>query len=372
MRFRSIFRTLFFVAYLTSVTVAYAADTIVLGQSAPLSGDNAAFGKDIRDGALAYFNLVNAAGGIGGKQIELVTLDDANDRKRAGENAATLLNVNRAVALFGFASATLSLDALPLAERLRAPVFATFTGAPVVRKSPVTFTIRPTYDQEMEKILEFWQTKGVQRVAVIHYDDEVGLQNLASVAERVKQRTNQPVMSVPIKRNATIADESIKKIIASDPELVVSTVASSHAAGTLEKLRNQSKFYYMSATSFVGSSQFLKLVGNKGAGVSITQVVPSPASVTIPVVVECRRALAAAKLSELNYTNLEACIAAKVLVEGMRKTSRDVTRGSLLNALQNLGNFDTGGFTIAFSRGSNHGSKWTDLTVITKAGTFGG
>lgn len=57
-----------------------------IGQSAPLTGSNAAFGKDIRDEALAHFKSVNARGGVGGKNIELVTLDDANDRKTAGAN----------------------------------------------------------------------------------------------------------------------------------------------------------------------------------------------------------------------------------------------------------------------------------------------
>jgi branched-chain amino acid transport system substrate-binding protein len=348
---------------------SFAADTIVIGQSAPLTGENAAFGKDIRAGALAYFKLVNEAGGIAGKQIELVTLDDANDRKRAGLNAAKLLDANQAVALFGFASATLSLDALPLAERVNAPVFATFTGASVVRKSPVTFTLRPTYEEETGKILDFWQSNGVQRVTVVHYDDEVGVQNFKSVSDQVKLRTNQPVKSVALKRNAAITDATIQSIIATDPELLLSTIASAPAASIVQELRKASKFYFVSSTSFVGASQFVGLVGAQGAGVSITQVVPSPSSLTIPVVVECRRALAGIKV-ELNYTNLEACIGAKVLVEGLRKVGRDASRVNLLNSLQNLGTFNTGGFNVTFNRASRHGSKWMELAVIGKNGGF--
>jgi branched-chain amino acid transport system substrate-binding protein len=351
------------------VSQAFAAESIVIGQSAPLTGDNAAFGKDIRDGALAYFKLVNDAGGIGGKKIELVTLDDGNDRKRAGENAAKLLSTNQAVALFGFASATLSLDALPLAEKAGAPVFATFTGASTIRSSAVTFTLRPTYEEETGKILEFWQSKGIQRVSVVHYDDEVGVQNFKSIAEQVKLRTNQPVKGIALKRNAAIEDAVIQSIVASDPELLLNTVASSPASKIVQELRKLNKFYLMSSTSFVGASQFVKLVGAQGAGVSITQVVPSHASLTIPIVAECRRALGALKV-ELNYTNLEACLGAKVLVEGLRRAVRDATRAGLLNALQNLGTYDAGGFSVTFNRASRHGSKWMELSVITKAGDF--
>ena len=110
----------------------------VVGQSAPLTGSNAAFGRDIRDGAAAYFKSVNAKGGVGGMPVELVTLDDKNDRKQAGVNTQQLLTTHDAVALFGFASATLSLDAMPQAEKAGVLFFAPFSGADPVRKpSPV-------------------------------------------------------------------------------------------------------------------------------------------------------------------------------------------------------------------------------------------
>ncbi len=106
MQLRASFRVLgsrLLLALACAVPAAHAQDAWVVGQSAPLTGSNAAFGKDIRDGALAYFKLVNARGGAGGKPIELVTLDDANDRKTAGANTQKLLTANNAVALFGYA-----------------------------------------------------------------------------------------------------------------------------------------------------------------------------------------------------------------------------------------------------------------------------
>lgn len=150
----------------------------VIGQSAPLSGSNAAFGTDIRDGALAYFKSVNAKGGVDGRQIELVWLDDKNDRKLAGANAQKLLQENKVSALFGFASATLSLDAMPLAEKADVLFFAPFSGANPVRKaSPVVFTLRASYPEELEKMLAFWTGAGLKQLVVIHYDDEGRLRN---------------------------------------------------------------------------------------------------------------------------------------------------------------------------------------------------
>ena len=127
---------------------AQAQEKWVIGQSAPLSGGNAKFGQDIHDGAAAWFAVLNAKGGVNGRQIELQTLDDRNDRKQAGINAAQLLENKDLLALFGFASATLSLDALPLAEKKGVAFFGPFSGAnPVRTNSPVLFTVRASYGE---------------------------------------------------------------------------------------------------------------------------------------------------------------------------------------------------------------------------------
>src|SRR3954471_1178686 len=141
-----------FALLLSLALPAAAADKILIGNSAPLSGSNAEIGKDIVDGANAYFRKVNEAGGINGKQVELVSLDDKNDRKTAGANANKLLNAQNVVALFGFASATLSLDAMPVVKEKRVPFFAPFTGADAIHKqNQYVFVTRASYADELEK-----------------------------------------------------------------------------------------------------------------------------------------------------------------------------------------------------------------------------
>src|SRR5881628_2833148 len=100
------------------------ATTIVIGQSAPLTGANAELGNDIRNGALAYFSKVNAAGGVHGRKIELATLDDANQVPRAEANTKKLVEEQGVFALFGYASATLSRPALPFVDKNKVPFLA--------------------------------------------------------------------------------------------------------------------------------------------------------------------------------------------------------------------------------------------------------
>ena len=372
MNFNSRIRILAVAALASASLTAHSADTIVVGQSAPLSGANAEIGNDIRNGALAYFQKVNAAGGINGKTIELVTLDDKNDRKTAGLNAAKLVNENRVVALFGFASATLSLDAMQLVAVKKVPFFAPFTGADIMRKqSPYVFTVRASYEEELEKILTFWSSLGLQRVTVIHYDDEVGNQNFKTVADFMQKASKQST-GIKIKRNAAIEQATLDAIIKSDPQIVVLTTLYGPAADIIRRLKEQNKPYMFSSLSFIGASQFAKAAGAEASGVSVASVVPMPTNLSIPVVKECDEAIKKLPNAQLSFTSLESCIAAKVLVEGMRRVvgAQGVTRESLYKGLQGLGNYDAGGYVVSFGPGARHGSHFVDLSVITKSGAF--
>src|SRR4029077_9361333 len=104
------------------------APAVVFGQSAPLTGATAELGNDIRNGALAYFKQVNDAGGVHGRKLELVSLDDAHQVQRAEANTIELVEKRRVFALFGYASATLSRPALPVVEKHNVPFLAPFTG----------------------------------------------------------------------------------------------------------------------------------------------------------------------------------------------------------------------------------------------------
>lgn len=355
-------------ASLLAAGVSQAQDAWVVGQSVPLSGSNAAFGKDIRDGALAYFKSVNAKGGVGGRPVELVSLDDKNDRKLAGANAQKLIQENKAAALFGFASATLSLDAMPLAEKADVLFFAPFSGANPVRKaSPVVFTLRASYPEELEKMLAFWTGLGLKQVVVVHYDDEVGKQNLAAVAEYLAKQGKQP-QAFSIARNAKIEQAQIDSLVKLKPEVMINTVLSGPAAEISRQLVSRGLMVPTSSLSFVGAQQYITAAGEAASGVSIAQVVPNP-NAPVPVVRECAKALQDAGITvPMNSTHLEACIGAKVLTEAMRRAKKTGSSESLLASMRNLGIYDAGGFTVSYGPSKQHGSKFVELAMVSRDG----
>jgi branched-chain amino acid transport system substrate-binding protein len=362
-------RTLFSALLLAACSAGgLAQEAWIVGQSAPLTGSNGAFGRDIRDGALAYFKAVNARGGVAGKTIELVTLDDTNDRKVAGSNTQKLLAERGAVALFGYASATLSLDAMPQADKAGVLFYAPFSGANPVRQAPpVVFTLRASYADELEKMLAFWTGIGARQVVVVHYEDEVGKQNLGIVADYLKKQGKE-VRAFPLQRNSSFQATDVERLVQMRPDVIINTVLSTPAADLSKFLVARSLQIPMSSLSFVGAQQYIRAAGEAGSGVSIAQVVPNP-SARLPIVAECARVLQDAGVNPpMNSTQLEACIGAKVLTEAMRRAKKPTDARALLTSMQSLGRYDLGGFSVNYSAGQNHGSKYVELGMVTRDG----
>ena len=177
-------------------TPGVTARSIVIGQSAPLTGSNAELGNDIRNGALAYFQKINDAGGVHGRRIELVTLDDGNAVPRSEANTKKLVEEQSVFALFGYPSATLSRPALPFVAKHNVPFLGPFTGADPMRVfNKHVYNMRASYADELEKIVDHFVPLGVKRFSIVYYDDVVGKENLSAVERALAKRGLKPVSS---------------------------------------------------------------------------------------------------------------------------------------------------------------------------------
>jgi branched-chain amino acid transport system substrate-binding protein len=357
-------RKLFCIVLMVASPLAFAAD-IVVGQSAPLTGSNADLGNDIRNGALAYFKKINDGGGLAGSHIKLVTLDDRNETRMAADNTQKLLDNEGAVALFGYASSTLSIPAMPAVAERKVAFFAPFTGADTIRKqNEYVYTVRATYADEIQKIINFWGNLGSTRVTVLHYDDPVGKQNFDTVAAVLKKFNRVPV-SVAIKRNADISDADFQAVAASEPNVLVITTLYAPAAQMVKRLKGAGRATMVTSLSFAGASQLAKALGPDATGVSVSLTVPTPRSTTVPVVRECNEAwTAAGQKDPMSVTALESCIAAKVLVEGMRRSGKDISRSALLKSLSALGRYDAGGYVVDFKPTFHHGGSYVGMALL--------
>ena len=343
------------------------AHSVLIGQSAPLTGANAELGNDIRNGALAYFRKVNDAGGVHGRKIELVTLDDVNQVPRAEANTIELVEKRGVFALFGYASATLSRPALPTVEKHRVPFLSPFTGADPMRVfHKQVYNMRGSYAEELDKIVEHFVPLGVKRFAIVHYDDVVGRENFTAVDRALKKRNLAPVAVAAWKDRAKPDIEGgLKEIIKGQPDVVILTTLYKATADFVRAARKAGFHAQMASNSFPGASPLAKELGADGAGLIVATVVPPPTKRSLPIVQEYQAAIE--KLlgkKEFSFTSLESYIAAKVTVEAMRRAGPGLARESFQRALDGMKGYDTGGYLVNFSPTDHNGSSFVELTVL--------
>ncbi|MGC2518560.1 MAG: ABC transporter substrate-binding protein [Burkholderiales bacterium] len=346
--------------------------TVLIGQSGPLSGSNKEFGIDIRDGVLSCFKKVNDAGGVNGRKLELITLDDANDAKRAGENGRILIEERGVLALFGYASATLSLPALPFAEKNKVAFVGPFTGAEPMRAfRREVYNIRASYADELEKIVDFYAITGMKRFSVIHYDDAIGKENLAAVELALTKRGLKPVSIGTLKRNQTDLGGAVAEVVKSSPDVIIATTLYKTTADFIKQVRKAGAGAQFASTSFVGASALAEELGPQGLGVVVAQVVPPYSKSSVGIVKEYQAAIENhLGKKDYSFTSLEAYIGAKVLVEAIRRAGPNPTRENLFKALDSMHNVDIGGYIVDFSPTNHNGSKFVDLTAISRQGRF--
>lgn len=356
---------------LAGTSGAWAQD-IVIGQSVALSGSNADIGRDMRDGALAVFNKVNASNTLG-RRIQLVTLDNANNRQRAAENTQQLLNQHGALVLFGYNSATNSVDALPLVAQNNMLFFAPFSGAAKMRAHANVYTIRASYKDEAAKIIESKRNVGSDSAVILHYDDEVGRGNLESVASAFTEAGLTKFRGVAVKRGAPMDAAAIDGILKDPPHYVLATTQFSIVNDFLKASTERGASVPVAALSFVNPDELAESAGGLARGTIVSQVMPSPRGsnqIAVPLVKECAEALQALNGSKLNYTSLESCIAAKTLVAALKKAGPKITRESVLQSMATLGRVDLNGFSLNYGPNSHNGSNWVELTILSRGNRF--
>jgi branched-chain amino acid transport system substrate-binding protein len=347
-------------------------NSILLGQSAAFSGPAAQLGIEMNAGAVAYFDYINKQGGVNGRTISVKTRDDRYEGNLAAENTRKLIEEDKVFALFAYVGTPTSAAALPIFTEAKVPFVGPFTGAELLRNplNRYVFNVRASYYDETEKIVEQLVSTGIQRIAVFYQNDSYGKAGLTGVEIAMKKRNLAIAATGTVERNTVDVGAAVKAIAAVQPDAVVMISAYTSIAEFVRQMKKAGSAAQFHNVSFVGSKALSNALGPEGYGVVISQVVPFPWYPGVPVVKEYQRILKISGNTNYSFGSLEGYLAAKVMVEGLRRAGRDLTRESLIAALESMNNVDFGGFVVSFSRTSHAGSDYVELTMIGRDGNF--
>lgn len=360
------------VAALAATGVALAQDgvsksSIVLGQSLALTGPGSALAAPFYQGAKLHFDQVNAAGGIGGRRIELVTLDDRGDPQTTVANTRKLLEQG-VLALFGYSGSPQLTAAYPLVKDTDILMFAPMAAADEFRGAlyPNVYTLRPGYSEEAAAITRHAETLGARKLAILHASDGESLAALDS-AERTMSGLGANLVAKAAMSSGSVAT-GVDKALAARPESVLVIGDASGAAAAVRDLRAKGFRGPIYGFSNTGESLLAQALGSGGAGVVVVRVVPKSDTAKIPVVRELIADAQAAGLGRPNVYMLEGYIAARVFTEALRRVPRgEPNRARLKKALDSLDDVNVGGFRVHFAE-ERVASKLVELSLIDSQG----
>ena len=341
---------------------------IVLGQSAAFSGPAMQLGTQFHAGARLWFDQLNAKGGVGGRQVEIRQLDDGYEPDRCVANTEKLIK-DEVFALFGYIGTPTSLAALPLATSARVPFIAPFTGAMGLREpfKREAFHLRASYDDETALIVKQLIELSQNRIGVFYQNDAYGKAGLSGVTKALAARQLKPVAEGTVERNSEDVAAAVAKLAKSGAQAIVQIGAYKACAAFIRQAKQAGyggKFYNV---SFVGTQALADELGKDGAGVVVSQVVPSPYNPARPV---SREFVAAAKQQgrvQANFSSMEGYLAAKLFTEGLKRAGGKPTREALIAALESI-NEDFGGYRVSFGPGNHVASKFVELSMLTGDG----
>jgi len=352
-----------------------AAQEIILGQVASktnlVTGAN---GRGMATGINVYLSAVNAAGGIGGKQVKLLSMeDDANAGKMLDATKQLVANKD-VVALLGYVntSGLAEIAKKNVLSESGIALVAPLQGDKGIVGADNFFPFRSGYPEEVTALVKEAVATQKKKIVVAWYNVTFGpaMQALAEAELKkagvtgtfVKVDAQQP----PEKFNDVMKDVSAA-VIKENPDAVIMLLSSRYVAELTKAIKNSAAANaQVYAMSVVWAADIVKTAGeDKARGAVIAQAVPFPYSATLPFVGEYQRAMKQyAPNEEISFPSLEGYAAAKITVEAIKRAGPNPTREKVLKALYSMGEYNLGGVYVDYSSKGRRGWGNVDLTII--------
>lgn len=318
-----------------------------------------------------WFDQVNAQGGVGGKSIEIKKLDDGYEPDRCAANTRQLIDEG-VFALFGYIGTPTSLAALPMVKAGKVPFIAPFTGAMGLREpyNKNVFHLRASYNDETALIVKQLTNLGLKKIAVFYQNDAYGKAGLDGMTLALGALNLKLVAQATVERNSVDVAGAVKTLLAAAPDAVVQISAYKSCAAFIRashKAGYGGTFYNV---SFVGTQALADELGKEGAGVVVSQVVPSPYNTARPITREFVDSIKkAGGDAQANFSSMEGYLAAKMFTEGLRRAGgKGATREGLILGLESIGSQSFGGFAVNLSSTHHVASSFVELSMLTGDG----
>ena len=319
-------------------------NSVLIGSCSALDGPARFLGNQTVLGATTYLHSINDEGGVFGRKVQLLAFDDGYDPDKAP--ACFKRMAREGVFALGFFVGTPTAKVyVPMAQEEKIPVVGLFTGAQMLYEPLKHYVVNVRasyYDETREQIDKLWDVN-IRKIAVIYQDDAFGKTVLDGVKLALQKHNSAPAGIGTFTRNTLDVDEGIKSAMATRPQGVVVVGPYAPVAAIVKKAHAAGWRPQFLTVSFVGTEEFIKEAGTDAEGTIITQVVPPYDRTDYPTVALYRKYLSKYYPdSSPSFVSLEGFVDAMVVVEGLKRAGKDLTREKFITAIESIHDMNVG------------------------------
>ena len=344
--------------------------SITLGMSSPFSGPNAANGQEMRQVIQSYFEQINRSGGVHGRKIDLIALDDGYETERTVANTQSLIGEKNAFALLAYYGSSPTTEAMnKVFGPAKVPLVGTISGAGTLREPATTnpnnrymFNVRASYADETEAIVNQLVSFNLKNIAVFYQNDGFGNSGLEGATAAMKKHGLTPSAVATVERNSLDISKAVETIGQSHPQAVIMVTLYKPTAAFVRAMKKSGQHPMFMTLSPVGAGQLTQELGPEARGIGVSQVAPYPWNDVVTVVNDYQKLMG--KKGAYSYYGIEGYLMARVMTEGLKRAGKEPTREKLVTALEGMNNNDLGGYRINYSGSSHLGSRFVEMTVI--------
>ena len=353
-----------------SAEVGVTDNEILLGHTGILSGPLGEVIKTMLAGATAAFDDVNRRGGVNGRKVRLLSMDDELKPDKAVANYTRLLGENKVFAFFGCVGSGTTAAAAGVLKDSGAPMVGGYAVADSARDKVkgAAYFVRATSGREAQVLVKHLTTLGLTQIGVAHLDNPGGVEALNLVKQAMAEHKIEPAAAAAVKFDGGNVAAVADTLGGPQMQAVIMYLGGTLGAELMKAVwakGGQPKFYGM---SIVPGEVSAKVLGEKVRGLAISQVVPYPWAPIDPMAQQYRKLMEKANVL-VGYYSYEGFLNAQVMLQALERAGREPTRPRLHAALQSL-RMPLAGLNLDFGNGVHTGSRFVELVQVTHGGRF--
>jgi ABC-type branched-subunit amino acid transport system substrate-binding protein len=344
---------------------------LLFGQSAVLSGPLGEPLLAFNAGAQLVFDDVNAHGGVLGRRIRLISIDDQLQPDKAVAAYQSLLKDHKVFGFFGCTGSATTAAAEPLLRESGAPAFGGYavSDSARLRNRGAAYFVRATYGREAQTLVQHLTTIGVTRIGVAYLAHPGGEEVLKLISTALAERKLEPAVSAAVALDGTNLAAAARKLIGMEPQAIIMFLGGALAGDLMSQIgqrRQHTSFYGM---SIIGGEMAVQRLGERARGLAVVEVMPYPWNQSDPSTKDYRRLAEAAKVP-VGYFSFEGYVNAQVLIEALRRSGGlEPNRARLHTVLRSL-QMRIAGLDLDFSVDGHTGSRFVELVQVAEGGRF--